>query len=68
MRNLHAFLLVIVLFGAGTVTGAYVQYHRDQRPPDPTAHCFLIYNGTLPGWLRQYAPAVSNGRYEVYQC
>jgi hypothetical protein len=31
MKNRHVFLLVVILFSAGTVSGAYVQYHRDIR-------------------------------------
>jgi hypothetical protein len=69
MRNLHVFLLAVILFGAGTVGGAYIQYHRDITKPAPPSHCFLVYNGTIPEQLRPFIPGASGSqRYEVYAC
>jgi hypothetical protein len=68
MRNLHVFLLAVIIFGAGTVGGAYIQHSRDIAQPAPPSHCFLVYNGTIPQQLRTFLPGSGSQRYEVYAC
>lgn len=69
MRILHVVLLCIVLFGAGTVAGAWIQHTRDSQRPASPSRCFLVYNSTLPEQLRVLLPGIGGSqRYEVYSC